>query len=127
LWYSTKKYRPLLEDDKLHHQQEEEQSPLPKSTASSMPTEEPSSVSPTIECFGSEPSANPRRPPRTKHQDRRIRVRWNERVRVRRFEKISPDLIPYCYYSEHELRKFHREYVMEEEMLEASSISSSSS
>jgi hypothetical protein len=43
-------------------------------------------------------------------------IHWNERVRVRRFEKISSDLIEHCYYSESELYSFHREYVMEEEM-----------
>ena len=130
LWYSTKKYHRLLEDDKLHHQQQEEQSPLPISTTSAMPTEESSSTSSLIKRNGSEPKntiAYPRRSQRTRHQHQDRHIRWNERVRVRRFEKISPDLIPHCYYSEEELHKFYREYAIQEEMLEASSISSSSS
>lgn len=64
---------------------------------------------------------NPERPPidsvevSTPPAKSERRIRWNERVRVRRFEKISPELIEHCYYSEAELYSFHREYTMEEE------------
>jgi hypothetical protein len=44
------------------------------------------------------------------------RIRWNERVRVRRFEKISPELIEDCYYSEAELYGFQREFAVEVDM-----------
>jgi hypothetical protein len=40
------------------------------------------------------------------------RIHWNERVRVRRFEKVSPDLASHCYYTAEELYSFHRECMM---------------
>jgi hypothetical protein len=42
-------------------------------------------------------------------------IHWDERVRVRRFEKVSPDLAQHCYYTAEELYSFHRECMLEEE------------
>mmetsp|Transcript_3523 Transcript_3523/g.5618 ORF Transcript_3523/g.5618 Transcript_3523/m.5618 type:complete len:157 (+) Transcript_3523:357-827(+) len=94
LWYSGK-YRHFASNHKEQH-------------TPSSPSHDSSTSSPSPE---SSSSRNKRH------------IRWNERVLVRRFEKISPELIQHCYYSEEELSSFHREYALEEEDA-ASSVSS---
>jgi hypothetical protein len=43
------------------------------------------------------------------------RIHWNERVRVRRFEKVSSDVARDCYYTEAELYSFHQEFMLEDD------------
>ncbi|KAG7367459.1 hypothetical protein IV203_030130 [Nitzschia inconspicua] len=42
-------------------------------------------------------------------------IHWNERVRVRRFEKVGPDVAQDCYYTEKELYSFHQEFMQEDD------------
>lgn len=52
-------------------------------------------------------------------------IQWNERVRVRRFEKVSRDVAQHCYYTEAELHSFHQAYMHDDDEDDVETVESS--